>query len=454
MKNIFKVILLLCLLAGSCDQNNNVDDVVVDEVPPPSLPPSIQGQLPTRTAIIQAAEAVGAANVQIICYQVAKGTSENAGGVITDGGFQPGWWRPNVTTWVSGNYCPLLTGVYVVYDETDNMHPKFSVEKSIVQLFKNAGFTDTWYPGPFEVKTTTDNSSRLILLPTHASIINAVEQLGSNNVRIYLYLTGAADSEFWGPPPIDYGTVTLYWRHTVPADRNFYGSKGHAGMLRLSYEHPGLGSIVTNNDVQNTIKKLFKDYGFLDVDVATTGTLISASYPLPSFNQIMLAAEQAGATNVQINTYIANNANVIPMNEGSRLANIPIIVELTYDGPTIAAVSTNVKALFANFNTVHIGNNATAVILLPTGSNIRQAAIRAWFFPASNIYEPYIYNVNGVERDDYLGPSSAAWNAKIIIAMKGDGSGNSAYVSNAVNAIKSVFYERGFINVDVYLSNP
>jgi hypothetical protein len=444
MKNVLTVILLLSLMAVSCDLNN--DD---EEAPPLSLPPSVRGQLPTRTAIIQTAEAVGAANVQIISYQIAKGISEGAGGVTTDGGFKPSWWRED-RKWGSSYFIPTLIGIYVVYDETDNMHPRFSVKSAIYQLLEDAGFDDAvWFSGPFEVETTTDNNQRLIPLPTHASIINAVEQLGSSNVKINFYATPSVD--FWGPPPIP-GVIDLYHHHVVPADGNFNGVKRNAGMLRLSYEHPGLGSIVTNNDVEETIRKLFKDYGFKGIDVKTTGTLISANYPLPSFNQIMLAAEQAGAVNVQVKTYRANNANVIPMNEGSRLANIPIIVELTYDGPAITAASTNVKALFANFNTVHIGNNATATIPLPTGSNIRQAALSVLYFPASIVYEPHVYNVNGVERDSYS-PGSAAWNANIVIVMDGDGTNDSTTAGYAVNAIKNLFNGRGFFNVDIYVSN-
>jgi hypothetical protein len=447
MKNVFKVILLLSLLTGSCDQNN--------EVPPPSLPPSVQGQLPTRTAIIQAAEAVGAANVQIISYQVANGRSENAGGVTTDGGFQPSWWRPNVTTWMSGNYHPTLTGVSVVYDETSKMHPNFSVAKAILQLFENAGFTDIWWPGTFKVETTTDNRYRLIPLPTHARIINAMEQLGASNVKINQYLVCSVD--FWLPPPIP-GVINLYHYHIVPADSNFNGVQGNVGhtnprVLRLSYEHPGLGTIITNNDVQKTIRELFEDYGFESIDVATTGTLISASYPLPSFNQIMFAAEQAGATNVQVKTYRANNANVISMNEGSRLANVPIIVELTYDGGAIEAASTNVRALFANFNTVHIGNNETATIPLPTGYNIRQAALSVLYFPASlPSDEPHVYTVNGEERWIYS-PGSAAWNANIRIVMDGDGTNDSTSAGYAVNAIQRLFNERGFFYLSISVSN-
>jgi len=445
MKNIFKIILLLSLMAVSCDINNDDD---VEEPPPPSLPPSVRGQLPTRTAIIQAAEVVGAVNVEIISYQVAKGTSPNAGGVTTDGGFKPSWWRED-RKWCGNNYFPTLIGIYVVYDETDNMHPHFSVKSAIYQLLENAGFNDAvWFSGPFEVETTTDNNQRLIPLPTHASIINAVEQLGSSNVKINFYATPSVD--FWGPPPIP-GVIDLYHHHVVPADGNFNGVKRNAGMLRLSYEHPGLGSIVTNNDVQNTIRELFKDYGFLDVDVVTTGTLTSASYPLPSFNQIIFAAEQAGAANVQVSTYRANNANVIPMNEGSRLADIPIIVELTYDGPTIEAASTNVKALFANFNAVHIGNNAVATIPLPTGSNIRQVALNVLYFPA-NFSEPHIYTVNGEDRWIYS-PGSAVWNARIVIVMDGDGTNDSTYAGYAVNAIKSLFNERGFFNLSISVSN-
>jgi len=444
---IIKVIVLIVIVVCSCDVNSDSDN----EIPPPNLPPTVYGQLPTRSDIIKAAEAVGAVNVQIISYQIANGTSENAGGVNTNGGYQPSWWRPNVKTWSTSTYFPTLTGVSVVYDETNNMHPNFSVRKAIQQLFENAGFTDTWYPTPFVVETTTDSRQRLILLPTHASIINEVEQLGASNVKINMYLVSSVD--FWDPPPISIPPLTLYGYHSVPSDRSFSGPQGDSrSMLRLSYEHPGLGSIVANNDVEEAIRKLFKKYGFEGIDVITTGTLYSADFPLPSFNQIKLAAEQAGASNVQIGTYKANNVNVIPLNEGSRLADVPIIVEITYDSTALSQVNTNLKALFANFNNVHIGNNAKAAIPLPTGSNIRQAVLSVMYFPA-NLSEPIIYTADGVEIWTFGDPGSAVWNARIRIVMQGDGTNTAEYANYAVNAIVRLFNQRGFFNLDIAVSN-
>jgi len=441
--NNIKVILLIAIVVCSCDLNN--------EIPPPTLPPTVYGWLPTRDDIIKAAEAVGAANVQIISYQVATGTSEYDRGVNTDGGYQPSWWQPNVTTWMSGNYFPTLTGVKVVYDETDNMHPNFSVRKAIEQLFENAGFTDIWYPTPFVVETTTDSRWRLIPLPTHAGIINEVEQLGAGNVKIYLYLVFSVD--IWSPPPISVPPLIFQNCHSVPPDSNFNGIQGNVGhtnprMLRLSYEHPGLGSIITNNDVEEKIRELFINYGFESIDVVTTGTQISAGFPLPSFYQIRQAAEQAGAGNVQVSTYIANNVNVIPLNEGSRLAGIPIIVEITYDGTALLQVDTNVKALFANFNNVHIGNNTAAAIPLPNGMNIRQVVYSVLYFPA-NFSEPSVYTADGVSDSD-----SAVWNARIRIVMRGDGTNTDEYANYAVNAIVRLFNERGFFNLDITVFYP
>jgi len=442
MKNI-KVILLIAIAACSCDINN--------EIPPPILPPTIYGRLPTRSDIIKTAEAVGAANVQIISYQAVTKMSER--GVNTDGGYQPSWWRPNVTTWKDGNYFPTLTGVKVVYDETSNMHPNYSVKKAIEQLFENAGFTDIWYPTPFEVETITDSRWRLIPLPTHAKIINEVEQLGAMNVKINYYFVFSVD--FWLPPPISVPPLTLYYYHSVPSDSNFLGIQGDVGhsiprMLRLSYEHPGLGSIITDNDVEETIRELFSNYGFAGIDVITTGTLYSADFPLPSFNQIKLAAEQAGASNVQVSTYMAKNINIIPLNEGSRLANIPIILELTYDGTALSQVNTNVKALFANFNNVNIGNNARAAIPLLTKSNIWYAAIGVLYIPF-DISEPSIYAADGVE---IWAQKNVAWNARIKIIMKGNGTNTAEYANYAFNEITRLLNERGFFNLDITVYYP
>jgi hypothetical protein len=451
MKNSIIAILLLSIVVCSCDLNN-------DDVPPPSLPLTVFGQLPTRSDIIQTAEAVGAKNVQIISYQIATGTSQKiTGGVTTNGGIQPSWWRSD-RSWATSGYIPTLAGVKVVYDETGKMHPDWSVRYAINKLFENAGFKDaTWGPScPVEVETITDSRWRLIPLPTHAHIINAVEQLGASNVKINLYVTVSVD--FWLPPPITISWYTLYYMHIVPADSSFNAVQGDVAhtnprMLRLSYEHPGLGSIITNNDVEGTIRELFKQYGFESIDVETTGTKISSDFPLPSFNQIRQAAEQAGASNVQVNMYKANNVDVIPMNEGSRLAAIPVIVEINYDGPAMSAVNTNVRALFANFNNVHIGNNATATIPLPTGSNIRQTVLGVLYFPASLTYEPSIYTANGISISIISSPGSAAWNAMIRIVMNGDGTNTAADANNAVQALIRLFNERGFFNLDIAVSN-
>jgi len=441
--NKIKIFLLLVLVVCSCD--------IDSEIPPPNLPPAVYGQLPTRSDIIKAGETVGAANVQIISYQVATGTSENDRGVNTDGGFQPGWWQPNVETWMSGNYFPTLTGVKVVYDETDNMHPNFSVKKAIQQLFENAGFTDTWYPTPFVVETITDNRWRLIPLPTYAGIINEAEQLGASNVKINLYLVFSVD--FWSPPPISIPPFIFQNYHSVPSDSSFNGIQGNVGhtnprMLRLSYEHPGLGSIITNNDVEEKIRELFIIYGFESIDVITTGTQISAGFPLPSFNQIRQAAEQAGAGNVQVSTYIANNVNVIPLNEGSRLANIPIIVEITYDGTALSQVNTNVKALFANFNNVHIGNNTAAAIPLPNFSAINKALVNQFFFLPS-LSAPFpVYTANGVDIWPW-DPGSATYNARICLVVRSDGTATTSEVTNARLSIIHLFNGIGFFNLDI-----
>jgi len=450
MKTNVMIILLFALVFSGCDLN--YDDG--ERVQPPSLPPTVFGQLPTRSTIIQTAEAVGATNVQIISYQRATGTAQNADGVTTNGGYQPSWWRADVTTWMSGNFMPRLTGVSVVYDETDRMHPNMSVRGAIRQLFRNAGFTDIWFPGPFEVETTTDDRRRIRPLPTHASIINAVEQLGASNVRIIRYL--AWNTDMWGPPPITFpgDPITVWGMRIVPADRSFNARQGNPGLLWLSYDHPGLGSIVTNSDVVRTIRELFAQYGFEGINVQATGTQISATFPLPSFSQIMQAAEQAGASNVQVSTYIANNENVVPLNEGSRLADIPIVVEIHYDGPAIPAVATNVRALFANFNNAHIGNNSTAIILLPTGSDIRNAALNVFFFSASITGEPRIYTVNGVSVPDRWNPGNAAWNARIRVVMHGDGTNTAATANEAAQVIGRLFNSRGFFNLDITLVFP
>lgn len=442
MKNSIMGILLSALMLCSCDSSKDND------VPPPLLPPTVYGQLPTRDAIIQTAEVVGATNVQIIRYRIATGTAQKiTGSVSTNGGIQPSWWRPD-REWATSSYIPTLVSIGVLYDETIKMHPDWSVRYAIYELFEKAGFQDaTWFPCPVDVETTTDNNYRLILLPIHAEIIYAVEQLGSSNVRINNYSVYSPDVRDWV---------------TVPENSSFYAVRGNIAVptrtLTLSYAHPGLGSIVTNNDVENTIRELFRQYGF-EVNnsnytrITATGTLISSSFPLPSFNQIRQAAEQAGASNVQIGTYKANNVDVIPLNEGSRLADIPVVVEINYDGPVISAVSTNVRALFFNFNNAHIGNNATTLIPLPTGSNIRQTALGVLYFPASLTYEPNVYTANGVTISIISSSGSAAWNAKIRIVMNGDGTNTAADAANAVQALIRLFNGRGFFNLDISVSN-
>jgi hypothetical protein len=447
MRNSIITILLLAILICSCGSNDDED------APPPNLPPTIYGQLPTRSAIIQAAEAVGATNVQIISYQIATGSAGNfTGGVTTNGGFQPNWWRAD-QSWGNSSFIPTIIGVSVVYDKTSKMHTNVSVKGAIYRLLESAGFEDaTWGWGVLEVEATTDNGMRLIPLPTHARIINEVEQLGASNVRINIYVVSTVD--FWPPPPIDLpgSPFTLYRMHIVPADSNYntVQGDGYTRMLRLSYEHPGLGSIITNNDVESTIRALFIQYGFKSVDVITTGTKVSSSFPLPSFIQIRQAAEQAGASSVQVSTYKANNVDVIPMNEGSRLPDMPVIVEINYGGAIIPAVKTNIMALFANFTNVHIGNNATATIPLPTSSNIRIAVINVLYFPESN--EPSVYTVDGTGVWIYE-PGNAPWNARIRVVVNGDGSNTPADAANAVQALIRLFNERGFFNLDISVSN-
>jgi len=448
MKTSVTVILLLALVLFGCDLSGNYD------VQPPSLPPTVFGQLPTRSAIIQAAEAVGAANVQIISYQRANGTAPNAGGVTTNGGYQPTWWRAD-RRWSSRDFTPMLVGVSVVYDETNRMHPTVSVRFAISQLLQNAGFYDaTWHSSVLELVTTTDSHRRLIPLPTHASIINTVEQLGASNISIIRYL--AVNTDIWAAPPITFPSdpITVWGMRIVPVDRSFNARRVNPGLLWFSYEHPGLGTIVTNNDVVNAIRELFTEYGFEEINVQATGTQISATFPLPSFSQIMLAAEQAGASNVQVSTYIANNVNVVPLNEGSQLGDIPIVVEIHYDGPAIPAVATNVRALFANFDNAHIGNNATATIPLPTASNIRNAALSVFFFSASIVGEPRIYTVNGVSVPDTWNPGSAAWNARIRVVMHGNGTNTAVTANEAVQVIRRLFNSRGFFNLDIALVFP
>jgi hypothetical protein len=440
-------IFLLAFLVSSCDLDND------EEVPPPVLPATVYGRLPTRNDIIQTAEAVGATNVQITTYSRASGTSQNAVWVITSGGYQPTWWRQD-RRWSSSNYFPTLKNVHILYDETDNMHPDWSVRRAIHQLFRNAGFYDAISGfSPFEVGTTTDNRFRLIPLPTHASIINAIEQLGASNVKINSYVV--YDMETWSLPSSERSGIN--WR-IVPVDRGINATQGVGSKwLVISYEHHGLGSIITDNEVQNTIRELFRQYGFEVVDyyfdIRATGTLVSASFPLPSYNQIRQAAEQAGANNVQVSIYIANNINVIPMNEGSRLANTPVVVEIKYDGPAIPVVNTNIRALFANFNNAHIGNNATVTIPLPTRSNIHQAALSVLYFSATITEQPRIYTVNGVQVSDIANPGSAAWNAFIRIVYDGNGTNTATNAANAVNAIEWLFNSRGFFNLDIWVSN-
>ena len=445
MKNSITVFLLIALVFCGCDLN--------DDVPQPTLPPTVYGQLPTRNAIIQAAEAVGAANVQVIYYERAAGTIENiTGGVNTNGGYQPSWWKQD-RRWASSNYKPTLTGVYVLYDKTGKMHPNMTVKSAIRQLFESAGFSDaTWISDPFFIETTTDNRWRLISLPTHADIINAVEQLGAGNVRINLYKVFVEHFFVRHPDSPDLLSFML----TVPADSNFCAHQGNVRtnprMLWLSYEHPGLGSVVTNNDVEETIRELFiQQYGFESIDVSATGTLISASFPLPSFNQIRQAAEQSGVSNVQVSTYIANNVNVIPLNEGSRVTDIPVIVEINYDGPAISTVNGNLRALFANFNNVHIGNNATAIIPLPRSGDIWSAIHGILWMPIPN--QPSVYTADSVNVIYWMEyPDSAAWNASIRIVMNGDGTNTVVDAADAAQAIIRLFNERGFSNLDINVS--
>jgi hypothetical protein len=488
------MILLLALAVCSCDINNDNDDV-----PPPSLPPTVYGQLPTRNAIIQAAEAVGAVNVQINYYTRSTGTVVRSFTLIvngiarpiyrhvhanTDGGYQPGWWRQD-RRWSSSDDMPNLVDVGVLYDETGNMHPRWSVEDAIHQLFENAGFVDAtrgdrWGNICF-VETTTDNRWRLIPLPTHASIMNAVEQSGVSTVHIIHY-EARVFSRQEAPSPF----LGDYFFRAVPVDGNFFTAQGKIGgrssnqiILRLSYEYLGLGSIIASNDVEDAIRELFKQYGFEDIEimnVRATGTDISASFPLPSFNQIRQAIEQAGANNVRVSTYRANNGSVIPLNEGSRLANIPVIVEINYDGPALSAVNANVQALFANFNNVHIGNNVPAAIPLPNDDDIRHAVMRGALFLPNIRRQPEVYTANGIPVTTWWGreprtweetvywlnggtlpftirttPDAAGWNARMRIVMQGEGAdtNTAAVAANARQEIIRVFNERGFFNLDI-----
>jgi len=453
MKNNLLFILLLTLIVCSCEVNS--DDEVL---PLPILPSVVYGQLPTREAIIQAAEAVGAANVQIISYQMATSNSTNASGVNTNGDIQPSWWRPNFTSLGGGNNIQL-TAVYVFYDETDNMHPTMSVIGAILQLFKNAGFWEanaTWNTNPFRVETTTDSRWKLIPLPTYADIIFALEQLGASNVKIVVYKVFASEYYFWRQPNFD---ENWYYKD-VPSNRSINAIRGNVyispvRVLTLSYEHSGLGSIVSNSDVVNTIRELFCQFGFdaksIDyTQINVTGTLKSTSFPLPSYNQIIQASEQAGADNVEIKYYIANNARVTPISEGSRLVDTPIIVEIYYDGQAIPLVETNVRALFTNFTNAHIGNNTITMLPLPTGSNIRQAVIHVLYFYAD--HEPSVYTVDG-RVIDTLFPGRADWDARIKVFVYGDGRNNAVTAGYAVEALVRLFNERGFFNLDIGVTN-
>jgi len=451
MKNIILVSLLLVLIVCGCDIND-------DKNMPPNLPSTIFGRLPTRSDIVQAAEAVGAANVQIISYQIANGATEKSvGGFTTNGGIKPSWWRDD-QEWCNGSFFPTLIGVKVVYDETKKMYKSMSVAGAIYQIFKNAGFEDARYgaSGIMEVETITDNRWRLIPLPTHADIINAVEQLGANNIKINLYVVTTVD--FWSPPPITLSWYTLTHMHIVPVNSSYSAVQGDVAhtsprMLRLSYEHPGLGSIITNNDVQNTIRQLFIQFGFESIDVETTGTLVSSDFPLPSYNQIMQAAEQAGVSNVVVSLYKANNIDVIPMNEGRRLTDMPIVVQINYDGAVNTAVNTNVRALFANFTNAYIGNNATPTIPLPTGSNIRQAVLGVLFMYAS-LNEPSVYTADGVTISTISSPGSAVWNARIRVIVQGNGTNTAKDASNAVENLVKLFNLRGFFNLEITVVYP
>ena len=462
MKKKLFIILLLALVLYGCDLSGDT------HLQRPSLPPTVFGQLPTRSAIIQAAEAVGAANVEITAYGRAAGALRRSGGIYitingvrtrsysyyyvfadTNGGYRPNWWRED-QRWNNGGFPPTLVGLSVVYDATGRMHQNWTVREAIYQLFRNAGFWDaTWHRATLDVRTTTDNNSRIIQLPTHASIINVVEQLGTNNVTVDLFVV--PNISFYGPRYINvpFSPHTLFNWIEVPADRNFYTVKRNAGILLLSYEHQGLGAIVTNADVVAAIRALFRQYGFERTDVRATNTLISAGFPLPSFDLIRQAAEQAGANNVLVSTYLANNEDVIPMNEGNRLANTPIIIEINYDGPIISAVYTNVRALFANFNTVHIGNNAIAAIPLPRDRDIWIAVIApsVLFIPATS-GRPCVYTVNGVPT---WGMEKVAWNARIRIVMHSGGSIQPTVATAALarQTIINMFNEQGFFNLDV-----
>ena len=444
MKKInFAFILFSFILFNNCDLDSENNDVSE-----PTLPPTVYGRLPTRNDIIQTAEAVGAENIQIIRYRIATGTSQNiTGNVSTNGGIQPSWWRSD-RQWCTYSYTPTLLSLFLLYDETNNMHPNVSVRLAILKLFENAGFYDaTFFSYPFNIETTTDNDYRLIPLPTHADIIYTVELLGASNVKVNSYRVYSRDAFDWV---------------SVPTDSSFNASKGFIATpsrsISLSYVHPGLGSIITNTDVVNAVKELFRRYGFevdesRSTDIYATGTLISTSFPLPSFNQIIQAAEQAGASNVEVKYYRANNVNVIPMNEGSRLADTPVIVEVYYDGQTISAVNTNVRALFVNFNNVHIGNNATASLPLPRGRDIRNAALDVLYFNASIVYEPSVYTVNGVQIDHFY-TVYADWTDRIRVVLYGNGTNSAAVANNAVTAIVNLLNRHGFYNTEVTVTYP
>ena len=440
MKKNIITFLLLILLFYSCDLENDNNNV-----PELTLPPTVYGQLPTRNSIIQTAEAVGAINVQVIRYRIANGTGQNTGSVSTNGGIQPSWWRSD-RKWATSSYIPTLVSLFVLYEETDTMHPNISVRTALYRLFANAGFEDaTWFPCPVDVDTTTDNDYRLIPLPTHAEVIYTVELLGASNVKINSYRVYSRDAFDWV---------------SVPTDGSYNASKGSIAIpsrsIAISYAHPGLGSIITNTDVVNAVKELFRRYGFevdesRSTDITATGTFISTSFPLPSFNQIIQAAEQAGANNVEVKYYITNNVNVIPMNEGSRLADIPIIVEIYYNGQAIPAVTTNVKALFVNFTNAHIGNNSIAMLPLPTGREVWRAAINVLYF-SDLVWEPSIYTINGAWFDNFY-TVYADWTARIKVFIQGDGTNTAEYAGYAVEAIVKLFNTRGFYNLDISVTN-
>ena len=325
------------------------------------------------------------------------------------------------------------------------------------------------------IEIETDNDYNLILLPTHAEIINDVEKLGASNVRIIHY-------EVFVPflPCQDVPSPFLgdYYYRAVPSDSSFYAVQGNLAttprLIKLHYEYSGLGSIITSNDVENTVKSLFSQHGFGYTDVSAAGTMINASFPLPSYNQIKQSAEQAGVTNIQINTYNADNKDVIPLNEGSRLVDKPIIVSINYNGKVIPAVTDNIKTLFSNFNNVHIGNNETAIISLPSPLMIKQtAAYGAWF--SSGLYEePHIYSVDDVNiiticdignatwgelrewvaggtrpSNISLNPEEVAWNSKIKLVLNGNGYNTSVVADNARLEIIKLFNNLGFLNLDI-----